>query len=105
MSRLIDADELVERCKRVIAFGIADKRGNHPIAAEAVIGVINEIETWIPTSLRLPDKDGDYLVTFKMLSIYPIEVCRFHNGAWDSAPYDEVVAWMPLPEPYKGVTT
>ena len=71
---------------------------------------------WIPVSERLPEKDGRYLVTFK----YGIKVCMVGYGSckrtvlgypighgWyslEEAQYyakDGIIAWMPLPEPYK----
>lgn len=56
---------------------------------------------WIPASKKLPDKDGDYLVTFKLLFTRPVEVCTFSNGYWDKDGYEDVLAWMPLPEPWR----
>lgn len=72
---------------------------------------------WIPVSERLPEEDGRYLVTFK----YGIKVCMVGYGSckrtvlgypighgWyslEEAQYyaeDSIIAWMPLPEPYKG---
>jgi hypothetical protein len=55
---------------------------------------------WISASQKLPDKDGDYLVTFKLLFTRPVEVCTFSNGHWDKGAYEDVLAWMPLPEAY-----
>lgn len=71
---------------------------------------------WIPVSERLPEEDGRYLVTFK----YGIKVCMVGYGSckrtvlgypighgWyslEEAQYyaeDSIIAWMPLPEPYK----
>lgn len=56
---------------------------------------------WIPVRERLPEHKGDYLVTFKLLFTYPVGVCYFDGQAWDKGQYDAVLAWMPLPEPYK----
>ena len=71
---------------------------------------------WIPVSERLPEEDGRYLVTFK----YGIKVCMVGYGSckrtvlgypighgWyslEEAQYyaeDSIIAWMPLPKPYK----
>lgn len=71
---------------------------------------------WIPVSERLPKEDGRYLVTFK----HGIKVCMVGYGSckrtvlgcpighgWyslEEAQYyadDSIIAWMPLPEPYK----
>ncbi len=62
---------------------------------------------WIPCSERLPEENGFYLVT------YDGEICgenesftgltEYENGKWvdDEEDYQCVLAWMPLPEPYK----
>lgn len=71
---------------------------------------------WIPVDERLPEEDGRYLVTFKN----GIKVCMVGYGSckrtvlgypighgWyslEEAQYyaeDSIIAWMPLPEPYK----
>ena len=57
-------------------------------------------QKWIPCSERLPRENGDYLVTFKYLIFYPVEVCGFKDGKWDSGMYD-VVAWQFIPDPYR----
>ncbi len=80
--------------------------------------VIERLEStnWIPVSERLPEEDGRYLATFK----YGIKVCMVGYGSckrtvlgypighgWyslEEAQYyaeDSIIAWMPLPEPYK----
>lgn len=57
---------------------------------------------WIPVSERLPEP-GMYLVTCDDKD-YPVKrmrmkgICFYdHNGIYDG----KVLAWMPLPEPYK----
>lgn len=57
-------------------------------------------QRWIPCSERLPNVNGDYLVTFRYLIFYPVEVCEFKDGKWESGMYD-VVAWSLLPDPYR----
>lgn len=71
---------------------------------------------WIPVAERLPEEDGRYLVTFKN----GIKVCMVGYGSckrtvlgypighgWyslEEAQYyadDSIIAWMPLPKPYK----
>ena len=84
-----------------------------------------EKQMWIPCSERLPEKNGDYLCCSSGMAII---TCGFANDIykvdeWDFCDYkgkskkrgfydydseygyyevDDVVAWMPLPEPYKG---
>lgn len=70
---------------------------------------------WIPCSERLPEDDEMVLVTDKDGMVYPEilwygyanpddEKMCFHR--WDDEMYNlyrvNAVAWMPLPEPYKG---
>ncbi len=57
---------------------------------------------WVPVSKRLPEP-GIYLVTCDDKD-YPVKrmrmkgICFYdHNGIYDG----KVLAWMPLPEPYK----
>ena len=73
---------------------------------------------WIPVTERPPQKDGRYYVTLEnkyvKILYYAVEqTIRHPKGfyyltedgrmAW-SQTQNPVVAWMPLPEPYKGVT-
>ena len=37
--------ELIKRLERVIAAGVPDKNGQHPISAEAVLGVVKQLQT------------------------------------------------------------
>ena len=60
---------------------------------------------WIPVSERLPEKEGKYLTTI-FNGIQYIMTCDYHpySRCWfpdDECASDNVIAWMPLPEPYK----
>ena len=67
---------------------------------------------WIACSERLPEDNGVYFVTLDD-DIMPrcIDVRNFRNGVFEQrfivsplqgkCPEEKVVAWMPLPEPYK----
>lgn len=81
-----------------------------------------EVGEWIPVSERLPSERGRYLVTYYgsltgkgigMMwygkpSMPNIKVNKrkkyFYesDGEWGDIIYEEVTAWMPLPEPYEG---
>lgn len=62
----------------------------------------DSIFEWTPVTERLPEEDGDYLVTtssFYGATIY-VTTRNFSDGEWT---YDRAVtAWMPLPKPYEG---
>ena len=57
---------------------------------------------WIPVSERLPE-DGTYITTLDGELVGQEEpftgMCGIENGKWDDE--DCVIAWKPLPEPYK----
>ena len=79
-----------------------------------------DIPRWIPVTERLPEKYGQYLVTFipsggtlwtKVLiarysDLMGIAKPSFHIGEVGKNSFvninEQVIAWMPLPEPYKG---
>ena len=52
---------------------------------------------WIPCSKRLPFDAGYYLTTTTYNEVF----CDYWNlNEWNRT--EQVIAWMPLPEPYKG---
>jgi len=78
-------------------------------------------QRWIPCSERLPEEYGEFLVTmtekakakdlgFDIDETY-IRKMRYNSNGWqlprhipswiNEAVKDEVLAWMPLPEPYQ----
>ena len=78
-------------------------------------------ERWIPCSERLPKESSRYLVTRGLKAcnnlwnrVYIVNysdlmgLCKEkiwwdgNAGKPDFERYDDVVAWMPLPKPYKG---
>ena len=79
---------------------------------DAVHAVIDALPHWIPVTERLPNRDELVLVTYKTTS--KIHLCKYiddgsENSWWsyidDCCAWNNVIlAWMPLPEPYKGVT-
>ena len=63
---------------------------------------------WIPCSERLPKKEGFYLVTlgYKHGAETNIRYFKIENGKcyWSIWGNENITAWMPKPEPFKGVT-
>ena len=94
-------------------------------ALMVAIKALEQEPKWIPVSERLPEKNGPYLVTQKAtftdyvyisaigyaLNLYDVDKYDFadkkHSGwyeydpEWGYRELDNVIAWMPLPEPYK----
>lgn len=86
--------------------------------AEALLTAVEETENkmrWIPVAEKLPEEGGDYLVTMVSPGYFsgqPYTNWLYWNAAdcdWltdeagDSVPEQEteVIAWKPIPEPYK----
>ena len=96
-----------EQCKKVCRI-LDDVLANRPTERDSLIVAVRKAfkalaePHWIPVTERLPQKrdhkDDMVLVCNENGSI------RFNtciNGTWV---YGNPIAWMPLPEPYKGVT-
>ena len=67
-----------------------------------------DVPRWIPVTERLPKKYGKYLVSVYFNSCVGGELLWYGqiNGKdafyYGDTEWDEVIAWMPLPTPYKG---
>ena len=57
-------------------------------------------QQWIPCSERLPEKTNPYLVTVSNWNI-PQQVDHFSTYSGWNEYGDRVLAWMPLPAPYR----
>ena len=64
--------------------------------AESFMRENQSAQQWIPCSERMPDQNGKYLVVGRQKAI---NILKFDGGRW----YGKwgVVAWMPLPSPYR----
>ena len=68
-------------------------------------------QKWVSVSERLPDEYGNYIADTKSGGI---EECTYYpeKNRWSTCEADgitylsesDVIAWMPLPEPYRGET-
>ena len=78
------------------------------LCIKAEPSVNTEQNSWIPVSERLPEKDGEYITTMKYIGVatgtiyIDVEETFFDVGKGFNVGVNEsVIAWMPLPEPYK----
>ena len=113
MGRLIDADKLIEE--------IESYRGD--IFANEIVELIKQMPSvddtkWIPCSERLPEMhredmeaEGEYyMISNPVLAtdgnkIYVAEYeeddgCTYGWHSLDGEDYENIIAWMPLPESY-----
>ena len=100
-----------EQCKKICRI-LDDVLANRPTERDSLIVAVQlafkalSEPHWIPCSERLPDMHDEVLVTARgEVSIAWLYV----DGKWRSNDmpqpmFKDIIAWMPLPEPYKGVT-
>lgn len=65
------------------------------------ISLLPSAQQWIPCSERLPDENGRYLTTNSSWGYFEVDWNVWINGEW-LYPNENPVAWMPMPEPWKG---
>ena len=80
-------------------------------AGKAAIDAIKNLPSaqpehrWIPCSERLPEMFHDVLISTRWKTVdraYRSFTCWLHNGMdYTNYENDEILAWMPLPEPWK----
>lgn len=109
--------DLIEREDVITAILLAQRVGGKEekkwaMAIEAISDIPSATE-WIPCSERLPSEYGEYLATVDGEAIEVSYVPKtLHQGlikGWSTCEADgfkklsddEVIAWMPLPSPYK----
>lgn len=100
--RLIDADAL----KTIKSIQSADFNSIETI--QKWIDDAPTINQWIPVSERLPEVGQDVIIS--VANGYLTWGCLYDVGYYWSClysliPKDRVIAWMPLPEPYKEADT
>lgn len=99
---------------RTILKHVYENGGMTQYQYERIDRVLKERERpqWIPVTERLPEVVGRYIVTEKRFAVDDrnhkgryqtiVEEVTFSNNKWSRANFFEIVAWMPLPEPYEG---
>lgn len=107
--RLIDADALQKEYK-------ARHEGKRLLLIDVAPSIEPE-QQWTPCGERLPDADGVYIVDDRRFGKWIHTAgyrknsnswCELHGVYYDDHygrydDQDKIIAWMPLPEPYKQV--
>ena len=116
--RLIDADWLLDVVENIMDLDTERDRNRIIHQVRELTPIITPEPHWIPVTERLP-KDGRQVLVYAMSVHYALakyDEMRDADGTYKKQwvtfdawkPYytiKDVIAWMPLPEPYKGVTT
>ena len=79
--------------------------GHTEADAETRLMSLNPEPHWIPCSERLPEY-GEEVLSITQDDVYEVNhVIDDVHGEWFWEDNENVIAWMPLPEPFKGATT
>jgi hypothetical protein len=100
--RLIDTDRLITKTE-IEAEGMTEPyKSELTVTVDWLVGKTPTIEPdqqWVLCSTKLPEY-GEAVLTCMVDGDYNINhIIDEDNGEWF---YDGVLAWMPLPQPYKG---
>lgn len=101
------SDDCISRHKAIVAITACDGKSAQIEAIEKLPSVTPQPKTgeWIPVSERLPEEKVEVLATTEWGSItiaerYSANDYFIYEGA-TNADEDDIIAWMPLPKPYK----
>ena len=94
-------DEIIDELKEE---GIIEDNERGHRVVDTIRSHMDEGFNWIPYTVEnMPKKEGFYLVTCDDKR-YPVRRMPFKNNMWhwNCGIYDgKILAWQPLPEPYK----
>ena len=100
--RPIDGDALLELYDNTEVCNIDNYSVPISVVRQNIIDAptIKPYGTWIPCSERLPKVEGSYITTTEYGAV---RVNHFYtrNNTWGYKS-NRTIAWMPLPEPWKG---
>lgn len=97
-------EEAIDLLDNLIGMVDDNHNSDYDTALQMAIQALEQTK-WIPVSERLPEYSGNYLITiadsnykngqhFEISWFYPSDhVWSFRNA--------DVIAWMPIPQPYK----
>ena len=115
VEQVIDEKLMIEDFKQTFTDEFLNEKA-YGFGKYSLLELIEEIverqpqaDKWIPCSERLPKSNGMYLITQERYSVNEpknklspeVTYCDFNNGAWRRANFFKVLAWQPLPQPYK----
>ena len=90
-------------CFHCFPSGLHEEQEKYRIADHLIANGVT-VQEWIPVTERLPEKSGEYLITYcgdyDGVCVLYYEVLKT-KGKWRTR-WKEVTHWMPLPTPPKG---
>ena len=108
--RAIDADALIDKTDdRYSLHEIGRRERDDIVDALEYAPTIQPEPHWIPVTKDTPKEAGTYMCTCYDAGRRIVTLAKWQprTKTWNltgARAYWKVIAWMPLPEPYKGVT-
>ena len=108
---MIDEKKLLEKLEEL---KFANEERGYDTAKDVIQEIINLVDEqpktdWIPCEERLPSEAGMYLATYVYENVKIVDIMFFDGKKYYfpddmlgiSQKFVEVIAWQPLPQPYK----
>ena len=104
-------DMVIFFCQKVSEMNISQKYKMELLGMITAIEIGHDelVPKWIPVSEALPEEKGEYLVSYhpchwNTVSEKVVVGMDTFRGktTWAKMKYQKVIAWMPLPESYRG---
>lgn len=96
-----------ELCEECPIYGQTGCDHCYEDALQYVIAMLEQESRWIPVSERLPKSDEEYHTFLVTDNKGRVTLSEFYLSISDRKPYwsgmVDVIAWMPLPQPYREV--
>lgn len=100
-----ETTEYIKTIRHIMALSLDTMTDEEINNCEEIIKLIKEQPRWIPCSERLPEKNGNYLVTVEAndgTASIKFQMVDHYGPDWlHEEKHEKVIAWMPLPEPYQ----
>lgn len=113
ISRQATIEDIVNTASRVgDNKTLKDKYDGAAFRQHEIIDIIESLppaQQWIPVEERLPEPGKRVIVTYERTYSdtgrtrrLVVDMIYSARTGWNDTPYIKTVAWMPLPDPYKG---
>ena len=101
---MINRQKLIEELKKELDHSNVSLENNWNLAIARVLKIIEcqpPADQWIPCS-EPPKEDGMYFITAKVLDKLEVQYVFYQKNLDLFICNGKPIAWMPLPEPFKG---
>ena len=93
------------KCNQMVELGLDESVAKYNHGEYCYVNALHLVQSqpkvgeWVSVDERLPNKDGYFLITTSDNEIDIREYLYSKGWGWDG--FERVIAWQPLPEPYR----